>query len=148
MRTMRVPFELILFVAVWLGQRPGLSEDAKPDRPRSTPKDATLANEHVLFERVLALNRVQEPELDATEMRAAFEHVLARARMEVEKVNAPREKIAALNKVLLEDRQVSYLSNLYWRDATLAASLMRKHGNCLSTSTLYMVVGEALKLPI
>ena len=58
------------------------------------------------------------------------------------------KKIAVLNKSLLAERDVNYLSNLYWRDATLAASLLRKRGNCLSTSTLYMLAGEALKLPI
>ena len=50
--------------------------------------------------------------------------------------------------MLLEERKVCYLSNLYWRDATLAASLLRNRGNCLSTSTLYMLAGEALNLPI
>jgi tetratricopeptide (TPR) repeat protein len=74
--------------------------------------------------------------------------LIARARPEVEKAATPKDKIAALNKVLLDDRNVSYLSNLYWRDATLAASLLRKQGNCLSTATLYLLAGEALKLPI
>ena len=148
MRKMHAPLYPLLLVALCFGQGLVLSEDAPPVQTRAAIKDATPANEHVLFERVLALNRVQEPELDATELRRAFEELLDRARSEVDKADTAHGKIAALNKVLLEDRQVSYLSNLYWRDATLAASLMRKHGNCLSTATLYMVVGDALNLPI
>ncbi len=61
---------------------------------------------------------------------------------------SPREKIAVLNRVLLADRHVGYLSNLYWRDATLAAAVLRSNGNCLSTSTLYVLAGETLGLPI
>ena len=101
-----------------------------------------------LFERVLELNQVQEPELDPAAMRKAFGVLMDRARPEVEKAQTPKDKIAALNKALLDERNVEYLSNLYWRDATLAASLLRKQGNCLSTSTLYLLAGEALKLPI
>jgi regulator of sirC expression with transglutaminase-like and TPR domain len=101
-----------------------------------------------LFDRVIELNRVQEPELDVNAAKKAFDALVAKAKEALTGANTPREKVAALNKILLGDRQVSYLSNKYWRDATLAASLLRTQGNCLSTSTLYAVVGEALKLPI
>ena len=124
------------------------AEDGRPDQPAGAVKDAPLKKQGALFERVLELNRVQEPELNPDEMRKAFDALMARLRPEVEKAKSPRDKIAALNKGLLAERDVNYLSNLYWRDATLAASLLRKQGNCLSTSTLYMLAGEALDLPI
>ncbi|MHC4777278.1 MAG: TPR end-of-group domain-containing protein, partial [Planctomycetota bacterium] len=60
----------------------------------------------------------------------------------------PKEKIEKMNQVLLKDREVSYISNKYWRDSTLAASLLRNKGNCLATSTLYAVVGQRLGLPV
>lgn len=101
-----------------------------------------------LLEEVLRINRIQEPELDLVAARKAFAELVAAARPKVEAAKTPRETIAALNKVLLTDRNVSYLTNKYWRDATLAASLVRDKGNCLSTTTLYVVVGDALGLPI
>ena len=97
-----------------------------------------------LFEQVLELNRVQEPELDLAACRTVFKDLLSLCREELKGTKTPRQKVAALNKILLADRKVSYLSNLYWRDSTLAAGLLRKRGNCLSTSTLYVVVGDEL----
>jgi len=101
-----------------------------------------------LFEKVLQLNLVQEPELDLAAARKAFAALVEKAKTALAPAKTPKEKIAALNTVLLAERKVSYLSNLYWRDATLAASLLRGQGNCLSTATLYAVVGDALDLPI
>jgi tetratricopeptide (TPR) repeat protein len=101
-----------------------------------------------LFGEVLELNTVQEPELDRETLRAAFEEIAGRAREAAASEKTPRGKIAALNRVLLADRKVSYLSNKYWRDATLAATVLRARGNCLATSTLYVLVGEALGLPL
>lgn len=118
------------------------------EAPKVPPPSVQVANEHALFERVLALNLVQEPELDQAQMRDAFEKLLATVRNELKPAKTPRERIAALSQVLLKDREVEYLSNLYWRDATLAASLLRKHGNCLSTSMLFLVTADALNLPI
>jgi len=119
------------------------------DAPKTHAIKATeLKRTGPLFERVLELNRVQEPELNADAMRSAFLELMTRVRPAVDLAKTPREKIAALNAKLLEERKVSYLSNLYWRDATLAASLLRMRGNCLSTSTLYVLAGEALGLPI
>ena len=60
----------------------------------------------------------------------------------------PQEKVTALNSALLTDRKVEYLSNRYWRDASLAAALLRGRGNCLATSTLYVLVGEEFGLPL
>lgn len=101
-----------------------------------------------LLERIMELNAVQEPELDRDALRAAFRRIVESARAATAKAATPRVKIAALNRVLLADRQVTYLSNKYWRDATLAATVLRHRGNCLSTSTLYVLVGQELGLPI
>ncbi len=101
-----------------------------------------------LFERVVELNAVQEPGLDRDALRAAFRQIVESARAATAKAATPRAKIAALNRVLLADLQVTYLSNKYWRDATLAATVLRHKGNCLSTSTLYVLVGQELGLPI
>lgn len=101
-----------------------------------------------LFDRVLRLQHVQEPELDDQAMRAAFTALVATTRAALTPAMDVEARIAALNRTLLAERAVSYLSNQYWRDSTLAASLLRKQGNCLATSTLYVLIGEALDLPI
>lgn len=101
-----------------------------------------------LFTRVLALQHIQEPEIDDQAMTTAFTAVVDAVRIALAASPTAREKIDILNQTLLTDRSVSYLSNQYWRDSTLAACLLRHRGNCLSTSTLYCLVGEALHLPI
>lgn len=101
-----------------------------------------------LLDRVIALNAVQEPELDRAALRTAFLALCERARPAVAAAATPAARIAALNRVLLAEREVAYLSNLYWRDATLAAAVLRGKGNCLATSTLYVLAGAELGLPI
>lgn len=117
-------------------------------KPRADPAVVQAPRTESLLDRVIALNQVQEPELDRDAARKAFDALIEKARAALAGADAPRQKIEALNKVLLGDRKVSYLSNMYWRDATIAASLLRGQGNCLSTSTLYVLAGDALKLPI
>jgi tetratricopeptide (TPR) repeat protein len=101
-----------------------------------------------LTELCLKLAPVQEPEVDVEKLRAGLKALEARARKALRDAKTPAEKIAALNKVLLGNRKVSYISNRYWRDSTLASSVLRGRGNCLSTTTLYVVIGQRLKLPI
>ncbi|MFH0939052.1 MAG: transglutaminase family protein [Planctomycetota bacterium] len=101
-----------------------------------------------LFECVLELNRVQEPDLDLAATRTAFKELLAQAKTVLIKATTPREKVAALCQVVLDRREVLPLSNKYWRDSTLAASLLRRKGNCLSVATLLVLAGEELNLPI
>ncbi len=101
-----------------------------------------------LFDRVLAFNRVLEPELDPAAMRQAFSALATTAREAIDAIDNPRDQIDALNEILLHGREVGYLSNLYWRDCSLAAALLRRQGNCLATSTLYVLIGRALELPI
>ncbi|MCZ7645722.1 MAG: hypothetical protein M5U26_10630 [Planctomycetota bacterium] len=112
------------------------------------PPQTAVPAQATFFEKVLKLNLVQEPELDAEAARRAFAGLLERLKPAIAAAQTPREKIAVLNRMLLADREVAYLSNLYWRDATLAASLLRGKGNCLSTSTLYVLAGRELNLPI
>jgi tetratricopeptide (TPR) repeat protein len=101
-----------------------------------------------LLDRVIALNRIQEEDLDVDQVRSAFAALVEQARAATADLPTPARKIAELNRVILADRLVSYLSNLTWRDSTLAASLLRKAGNCLSTATLYVLVGRELQLPL
>jgi len=122
--------------------------DVLDSAPVVTASPAVATPAPRLFEEVLKLNLVQEPELDPEALRVAFNEIVERAREATAEATTPRTKIAALNRVLLADRNVTYLSNKYWRDATLAATVLRGRGNCLSTSTLYVLVGEALGLPI
>ena len=128
---------------------PAFAEEAVTTAPvtPSAPVVAPAENQ-TLFDRVLELNKIEEPDLDAESMRKSFKELCDKATAALANADTPQKKVAALNKVLLADRQVSYLSNKYWRDASLAASLLRARGNCLSTSTLYVLIGDALKLPI
>jgi tetratricopeptide (TPR) repeat protein len=109
---------------------------------------AAAPAEGPLLERVIALNRIIEPELDGQKLRSDVMALCAEARAAVATATTAAETIAALNKVLLENRKVTYLSNVYWRDSTLASCVERRGGNCMSTSTLYAVVGDILGLPI
>lgn len=101
-----------------------------------------------LFKRVLTLQHIQEPELDDDAMTTAFTTLVESTRTALSQATDVESRIAVLNRVLLAEREVAYLSNQYWRDSTLAASLLRRQGNCLSTATLYVLIGEALDLPI
>ncbi len=101
-----------------------------------------------LFDQVLKLQHVQEPEIDDMAMTTAFAEVVESSRAAIATAADTEGKITALCATLLNARKVSYLSNQYWRDSTLAASLLRKKGNCLATSTLFVLVGDALGLPI
>jgi len=129
-----------LLQSAWL-----LAGDAAVANP---PPARTLAQKQSLFDRVAELNKVQEPELDSAKMGAEFDELVRILRGNLRGAQSPKEKIEVLNKSILGDREVAYLSNKYWRDSTLAASLLRRKGNCLSTSTLYVLAGEALGLPI
>ena len=101
-----------------------------------------------LFERVLKLQHIQEPELDDAAMRTAFLALVEETRTALAKATDVESRIGALNATLLTSRKIAYLSNQYWRDSTLSACLLRRQGNCLATATLYVLVGDALGLPI
>lgn len=110
---------------------------------------AVRADDEVnLTDTCLDLAVVQEPDVDVAKMKAALGELEAKAKKRLEGVTEPREVVKGLNEVLLLDRKVNYISNKYWRDSTLAASVLRGKGNCLATSTLYAVIGQRLGLPI
>ena len=101
-----------------------------------------------LFTQAVALNRIYEPELDVDEARTAFIALVDSIRPRLAGAATPRQKIAVLNAAILTDRDVTYISNLDWRDATLAGALLRRQGNCSATSILYVLVGRTLNMPI
>jgi tetratricopeptide (TPR) repeat protein len=121
--------------------------EPKPPAPRPTPR-APSAPRVDLRKLCLQLATVQEPEVDLAAMRKGLDGLQAAALGELKSAKDPAAKVAALNRALLADRQVTYISNKYWRDSTLAASVLRGRGNCLSTTTLYAVIGQRLGLPI
>jgi len=101
-----------------------------------------------VLEAAIEVNRILEPELDEAALRKALDELVEKARCELKGATADQDKASALNRVLLADREVTYLSNIRWRDSSLAAALLRRRGNCLATTTLYVVVGKMLDLPI
>ncbi|KAF0245357.1 MAG: hypothetical protein FD180_1672 [Planctomycetota bacterium] len=106
------------------------------------------AEEVDLADTCFRLGVIQEPELDVAKAKAALDAIVDKTKARLKDVTAPRDIVAGLNDVLLKNRKVSYISNKYWRDSTLVASLLRGQGNCLSTTTLFAVVGQRLGLPV
>lgn len=100
-----------------------------------------------LVDGILERNLVLEPELDADAARAAFAELVAACRPPAE-VGEPAAIVRHLNQQILTGRTVGYLSAQYWRDSSFAAALLRRKGNCLATTTLYVAIGRALGLPI
>jgi len=101
-----------------------------------------------LIELTIDLNRLQEPNLDASALKSELDALTETARKRVETCATVEEKLAVLVDVLFRERGAIYLSNVYWRDSTLAAALLRKRGNCVASTTLFVVVGRRLGLPI
>jgi len=109
-----------------------------------------------LFDEALAMSRYFDPDTDEKACRAAFAEMVGKVRRDLETAGitaANREEkrdevIGTLNRHLLVDRQVSYISNKYWRDSLFTAALVRRKGNCLATSLLYHLVAQELKFPI
>jgi len=109
-----------------------------------------------LFEEALTMSRYFDPGTDANACRKAFSGIVEKIRADLKTAGITvgnreekrKEIIGLLNRHLLTDRKVSYLSNKYWRDSLFTAALMRGKGNCLATSLLYHLVAQELKLPI
>jgi tetratricopeptide (TPR) repeat protein len=107
-----------------------------------------------LFEEALAISKQLDPQTNLDDCRTEWKALLERTRVALKQAAAgeaaltPEQTIGALNKELLIDREVSYISNLYWRDSLFTAALLRKKGNCLATSLLYHLVARELNLPI
>jgi tetratricopeptide (TPR) repeat protein len=109
-----------------------------------------------LFDEALTMSQCFDPDTDAVACRKTFGELVEKVRLDLKAAGiteANREEkrddvIATLNRHLLVDRQVSYISNKYWRDSLFTAALMHRKGNCLATSLLYHLVAQELKLPI
>lgn len=96
----------------------------------------------------ITLAPIQEPGVDQAQLGAKLDALTESARQAIKGLEQAEDIIAALSKTLLSGRSVSYLSNRYWRDSTLAACVLRNQGNCLSTTTLFAIIGQRLELPI
>jgi tetratricopeptide (TPR) repeat protein len=132
---MRTVLLLLCVVSLWCGEGSTATWDALPQSAR------------VLVDGILERNRILEPELDLARTREAFAALVETCRPPAGTTD-PEAVIAHLNSAILGSRKVSYLSNQYWRDSSFAAALVRKQGNCLATTTLYVAVGRALGFPI
>ncbi|MCZ7644317.1 MAG: tetratricopeptide repeat protein [Planctomycetota bacterium] len=116
---------------------------------------AGARGEEDLFTEALAISKRLDPETDEAACRREFAALVAeiKANLAAANVADPAEPqhrpavLAELNRRILIDRQVSYISNKYWRDSLFTAALLRKRGNCLSTALLYHFVARELKLP-
>ena len=97
-----------------------------------------------------------DPDTDADACRRAFKDLTAKIRSSIDAAKAkepdqkltPEATVAVLNQEILLGREVSYISNKYWRDSIFTSALLKNRGNCASTALLYYLVGQELKLPI
>ncbi|MCW8133241.1 MAG: tetratricopeptide repeat protein [Planctomycetota bacterium] len=108
-----------------------------------------------LFDEALRISKEFDPEVDLDSCRKLYQELLAGARRGVEVLKAkwdgtppPEEYVRVLNNHILVNRNVSYISNKYWRDSVFTSALTKGKGNCLSTALLYHFVAQDLKLPI
>jgi len=75
----------VLAALLLAGAQPVLAEAAAP---------AAVVEKQSLFERVVELNKIQEPELDDASAKAALEKLVAQLKPELEIAHTPQEKIA------------------------------------------------------
>lgn len=103
-----------------------------------------------LFEESLSMACKLDPETNADQCRVVYKQLLKTIKDDLasQNIEKPELIIATLNKHLLQKRSVTYISNLYWRDSLFTSALIKKNGNCLSTSLLYCLIAKDLKLPI
>jgi tetratricopeptide (TPR) repeat protein len=112
--------------------------------------------ERDLFNEALGISRQVDPDTDLGNCRLEWQILLKQVRKSLDelgpldelKKSSPTAIIEVLNKELLITREVTYISNKYWRDSLFTSALMKKRGNCLSTALLYHLVAEEFKLPI
>jgi regulator of sirC expression with transglutaminase-like and TPR domain len=136
---MRIILLISLFFTLHAGDEGPITWEALPESSRS------------FVDLIIERNSVLEPELNVEATRLAFAALVADCRMvdgEVKIAKNPAQQIELLNKKILTGREVNYLSNQYWRDSSFVAALLRKRGNCLATTTLYVAVARALDLPL
>src|SRR5690242_6398920 len=87
-----------------------------------------------LFEEALAFSKKFDPDTDTVECQKAFKKLIEQIRADLdsalkksgaEKLE-PAAAIEVLNKDILVDRNVTYISNKYWRDSLFTAALLKK----------------------
>jgi len=131
---------------------------AKADARVSDPNDSNevTVSQASLFEEALTVSKLLDPKTDLdvcqrvwkTRLNVLREALKAAQEKRGEEKLTPLQTIKLINKHLLVDQKVSYLSNKYWRDSLFTSALLKKRGNCLSTSLLYYLLAKELKLPI
>jgi tetratricopeptide (TPR) repeat protein len=108
----------------------------------------------LLFDEALQWSKTINPSVDPDRARKEWAALRKETKSQVEAQRQHRGKlpplkaVEALNRCLLLDRKVSYLSNRYWRDSLFTTALLDKRGNCLSTSLLYYLMARELELPV
>lgn len=113
-----------------------------------------LVAPQTLFEEALSHSAQLNPALDLTKARGKLKELVEQTREALEVARkksgmlSPEQSIDVLNQNLLVDRKVTYLSNVYWRDSLFTTALLDGRGNCMSTSLLYHLMAQELKLPV
>jgi tetratricopeptide (TPR) repeat protein len=108
----------------------------------------------IVFDEALQWSKTINPSVDLDEARKKWRALTKEARSQVDAQRqrggkiSPHRAVELLNRCLLVDRKVIYLSNRYWRDSLFTAALLDNRGNCLSTSLLYYLVARELDLPV
>ena len=109
-----------------------------------------------LFDEALTVSKQLDPDTDPDACRRAFNDLAVKIRASLDAAKAkdpeqaltPEATVAVLNQEILLGREVSYISNKYWRDSIFTSALLKNRGNCASTALLYYLLGQELKLPI
>jgi tetratricopeptide (TPR) repeat protein len=113
-------------------------------------------HETPLFDEALAVSKQLDPDTDPDACRSAFKDLVEKIRAAMDSARMrrpdknldPTATISVLNQEILLGREVSYISNKYWRDSIFTSALLKHRGNCASTALLYYLIGQELKLPI
>jgi hypothetical protein len=121
---------VLLWVVLELaGGAPALAAESKPPE---------------LFEEALSVSAQFDPDTDMSECRKEWRGLIEKTRQALADESArakagkldPRDTVRVLNEQLLINREVTYISNAYWRDSLFTTALMKKRGNCAATSLL------------
>ena len=105
------------------------------------------APEVQLVDLAIACNAVMEEELDGRELRAALDAETAALRGRLQGLRG-REAALEVFRAFFEERGFAYRTEEFPRDATIAAALIRRKGNCQAASLLYFVAAKELSLPV
>src|SRR5437868_4957578 len=84
-----------------------------------------------LFDEALAVSAQFDPDTDVAACRTEWRGLIEKTRTALAEATArskdgklePRETVRVLNEQLLINREVTYLSNAYWRDSLFTAAL-------------------------